>query len=46
MAICSSENIDCSEVEAALLERPSVREACVFAVSDERFGEEVGATIC
>tara|TARA_B110001452_G_scaffold267465_1_gene277466 strand:- start:205 stop:1872 length:1668 start_codon:yes stop_codon:yes gene_type:complete len=46
MVIRGGENIGCGEVEAALLEHPSVREACVFAVPDERLGEEVGATIC
>ena len=33
------------EVEAALLEHPQVLEACVYAVPDERLGEEVGATV-
>ena len=46
MVIRGGENIGCGEVEAALVEHPSVREACVFALPDERLGEEVGATIC
>ncbi len=32
-------------MEAALLEHPLVLEASVYAVPDERLGEEVGATI-
>jgi long-chain acyl-CoA synthetase len=32
-------------VEAALLEHPAVLEASVYAVPDERLGEEVGATV-
>ena len=32
-------------VEAALLEHPEVAEASVYAVPDERLGEEVGATV-
>lgn len=45
MVIRGGENIGCGEVEAALLEHPSVRETCVFSVPDERFGEEIGATL-
>ena len=45
MFIRGGENIGCGEVEAALLEHPSVREACVFSVPDKRLGEEVGATL-
>ena len=45
MVIRGGENIGCGEVEAALLEHPSVREACVFSVPDKRLGEEVGATL-
>jgi len=32
-------------VEAALLMHPQVHEAAVYAVPDERLGEEVGATV-
>ena len=39
------ENIGCGAVEAALVEHPDIREACVYAVPDERLGEEVGATL-
>lgn len=45
LVIRGGENIGCGAVEAALLEHPSVLEACVYAVPDERLGEEVGATI-
>ena len=39
------ENIGCAEVEAGLLAHPNINEASVYAVPDERLGEEVGATI-
>ena len=39
------ENIGCGAIEAALVEHPEIREACVYAVPDERLGEEVGATL-
>jgi len=45
MVIRGGENIGCGEIEAALLEHPYVREACVYSVPDERLGEEVGATV-
>ena len=45
MIIRGGENIGCGEVEAALLEHPEVLEASVYAVPDERLGEEVGATV-
>ena len=44
LVIRGGENIGCGEVEAALLEHPSVHEASVYAVPDERLGEEVGTT--
>ena len=43
--IRGGENIGCAEVEAGLLAHPQVREASVYAVPDDRLGEEVGATI-
>ncbi|MCZ6709471.1 MAG: class I adenylate-forming enzyme family protein [Gammaproteobacteria bacterium] len=46
LIIRGGENIGCGEVEAALLIHPEVLEAAVYAVPDERLGEEVGATIC
>ncbi len=45
LVIRGGENIGCAEVEAGLLEHPEVLEASVYAVPDERLGEEVGATI-
>ena len=44
LVIRGGENIGCGEVEAALLEHPAILEASVYAVPDERLGEEVGAT--
>eukprot|EP00933_Yihiella_yeosuensis_P031470 TRINITY_DN25039_c0_g1_i1.p1 TRINITY_DN25039_c0_g1~~TRINITY_DN25039_c0_g1_i1.p1 ORF type:complete len:589 (+),score=133.22 TRINITY_DN25039_c0_g1_i1:71-1837(+) len=43
--IRGGENIDCSEVEAALYQHPSVRECCVFGLPDERLGEVVGSAV-
>lgn len=45
LVIRGGENIGCGQVEAAILEHPDVREASVYAVPDERLGEEVGATV-
>jgi long-chain acyl-CoA synthetase len=45
LIIRGGENIGCGGVEAALATHPSVVEAAVYAVPDERLGEEVGATI-
>jgi long-chain acyl-CoA synthetase len=45
LIIRGGENIGCGQVEAALLMHPEVREAAVYAVPDDRMGEEVGATI-
>lgn len=45
LIIRGGENIGCGQVEAALLKHPQVYEASVYAVPDERLGEEVGATI-
>ncbi len=45
LIIRGGENIGCGQVEAALLMHPHVHEAAVYAVPDERLGEEVGATI-
>lgn len=45
LVIRGGENIGCGAVEAALLEHPLVVEASVYAVPDERLGEEVGATL-
>jgi long-chain acyl-CoA synthetase len=45
LIIRGGENIGCGHVEAALLTHPQVHEAAVFAVPDERLGEEVGAMV-
>ena len=45
LVIRGGENIGCAEVEAALLSHPAIIEASVYAVPDERLGEEVGATV-
>jgi long-chain acyl-CoA synthetase len=45
LIIRGGENIGCGQVEAALLMHPDVYEASVYAVPDERLGEEVGATV-
>ncbi len=45
LIIRGGENIGCGAVEAALLKHPDVQEASVYAVPDERLGEEVGATV-
>ncbi len=45
LIIRGGENIGCGQVEAALLTHPHIHEAAVYAVPDERLGEEVGATV-
>jgi long-chain acyl-CoA synthetase len=45
LIIRGGENIGCGQVEAALLTHPDVQEAAVYAVPDDRLGEEVGATV-
>lgn len=45
LIIRGGENIGCGQVEAALLAHPDVHEAAVYAVPDDRLGEEVGATV-
>jgi len=45
LVIRGGENIGCGEVEAALLEHPLVKEASVYALPDQRLGEEVGTTL-
>ncbi|MFO0235371.1 MAG: class I adenylate-forming enzyme family protein [Burkholderiales bacterium] len=45
LIIRGGENIGCGQVEAALLQHPLVHEVAVYAVPDERLGEEVGATV-
>ncbi|MBI2992957.1 MAG: AMP-binding protein [Gammaproteobacteria bacterium] len=43
--ITGSENVYCSEVEAALYKHPGIHEAAVFGVPDEKWGEAVYAAI-
>lgn len=43
--IRAGENIDCSEVEAAVLAHPKIRECSVFGLPDHRLGEVVGCAI-
>jgi long-chain acyl-CoA synthetase len=45
LIIRGGENVGCGQVEAVLLQHPLVHEAAVYAVPDERLGEEVGATV-
>jgi acyl-CoA synthetase (AMP-forming)/AMP-acid ligase II len=45
LIIRGGENIDCSEVEAALASHPAVRECSVFGLPDARLGEVVGCAI-
>ena len=45
LIIRGGENIDCSEVEAAMNLTPAVRECSVFALPDARLGEVVGVAI-
>jgi acyl-CoA synthetase (AMP-forming)/AMP-acid ligase II len=45
MIIRGGENISCAEVHAALHAHPSVLEAAVFSIPDERLGEAVGACV-
>jgi long-chain acyl-CoA synthetase len=45
LIIRGGENIGCGHVESVLLMHPGVHEAAVYAVPDERLGEEVGATV-
>ena len=45
MVLRAGENVYCAEVEAAVLEHPSVHEVAVFGVPHERLGEEVAATV-
>lgn len=45
MILRGGENISCQEVEAAIQADPTVLEACVFGVPEERLGEAVKAII-
>ncbi|MBT6508705.1 MAG: acyl--CoA ligase [Marinovum sp.] len=45
IVIRGGENIACLDVEGALHRHPSVLEACVFSLPDDRLGEIVGAGV-
>ncbi len=45
MVLRGGENVYCSEVENAMYHHDAVAEAAVFAVPDERLGEEVGMAV-
>ncbi|WP_206604655.1 class I adenylate-forming enzyme family protein [Kineobactrum sediminis] len=45
MVLRGGENVYCAEVENALFAHEDVLECVVFAVADERLGEEVGAAV-
>ena len=45
MVLRGGENVYCSEVETSLYLHPAVAEAAVFAMPDERLGEEVAAAV-
>ena len=45
MIVTGGENVYCTEVEDALYRHPSVLEAAVFGIPDDRWGEAVHAVI-
>ena len=45
MVLRGGENVYCTEVEAAIYNHPSIAEAAVFGIPDERLGEEVAAVL-
>jgi len=45
MIIRAGENVYCAEVEAALMEHPDVKGACVFGIPHTVLGEEVAAVV-
>ncbi|MCZ2857784.1 AMP-binding protein [Blastococcus sp. VKM Ac-2987] len=45
MVISGGFNIYCTEVESALYEHPSVSEACVVGIPDDKWGEAVKAVV-
>jgi acyl-CoA synthetase (AMP-forming)/AMP-acid ligase II len=45
MVLRGGENVYCAEVENALFHHDAVAECVVFAVPDDRLGEEVGAAV-
>lgn len=45
MVLRGGENVYCAEVENALYEHPSIHEAAVFGIPDQRLGETVAAAV-
>ena len=45
MVLRGGENIYCAEVEAAIYEHPSVYEAAVYGIPDERLGEQLACHV-
>ena len=45
MVLRGGENVYCAEVEAVIYRHAAVAECCVFGVTDERLGEEVGVAV-
>jgi long-chain acyl-CoA synthetase len=45
MILRAGENVYSAEVESAIYEHPSIHEAAVFGLPDERLGEEVACVI-
>lgn len=45
MVLRGGENVYCAEVENAIYQHPSVHEAVVFGIAEERLGEEVAAAV-
>ena len=45
MIVSGGENVYAGEVEAAIYEIPEVKEAAVFGIPDEKWGEVVGAVV-
>jgi long-chain acyl-CoA synthetase len=45
MILRGGENIYCAEVEAAIYEHPSVYEAAVYGIPNERLGEELACHV-
>ena len=46
MVIRGGENISCIEVETAIYKHPSIKEAAVFGIPEERLGENLCVSIC
>ena len=46
MVIRGGENISCIEVETSIYKHPSIKEAAVFGIPEERLGENLCVSIC